>query len=324
MSQKRALVTGATGAIGPALVHHLSQSGYFVRVLSRHPFSTTLLPDNTEIFYGDITDNVAVRAVVTGIDTVFHLAAKLHISNPSKKLKDEYTHVNVEGTRCLVNNAEKQGVKRFIYFSTVKVYGMIETQAPVNEDYPAVPTTMYAESKLNGETVVKDAQLESVILRLSAVYGPRLRGSWRHLTKAIKSGLYVPIGNLQNRRSLTYVDDVALAAQFVAEHEKAKGQIFNVVGHANVSMHEIYSAIYNAFDRPLPRWRVPSRPVVAGVGALDSILSMIGRQSPLQVEQVKNLINTELYSGEALESLGFKATTTLIQGWQQTITTGGF
>ncbi|MBC7811902.1 MAG: NAD-dependent epimerase/dehydratase family protein, partial [Burkholderiales bacterium] len=253
-----ALVTGATGALGPALVEHLLAEGYAVRTLSRNlPCSKHLNPA-IEFISGSITDADALDRALEGVDFVFHLAALLHVINPAAELAAEYTRVNVEGTRLVAERAARAGVRRMIYFSTVKVYGTRQRQ-PITETHPTTPTTLYARSKLDGEHSIQSIpNIEMVVLRLSPVYGPRLKGSWAQLVNAVARNRFVPIGSLRNVHSLTHVDDVVQAALLAANHPAACGQTFNLVGHESPTLHDILSAIYAAQGKYLPALRVPS------------------------------------------------------------------
>src|SRR5438067_5319172 len=104
MSGSRCLVTGATGVIGPQLVKALVESGSIVTVLVRHDPPSNLLPAAVTIVKGDLLNPETLRKATSGVDTVFHLAAKLHLNNP-EPLKDEYRNINFEGTRLLLDYA---------------------------------------------------------------------------------------------------------------------------------------------------------------------------------------------------------------------------
>ena len=83
-----ALVTGATGAVGPLLVHELARRGYKTRVLVRKT-APPLFPDSVQLFSGSLEDPRIVADALTGVDVVFHLAAKLHIANPQPENSQE-------------------------------------------------------------------------------------------------------------------------------------------------------------------------------------------------------------------------------------------
>ncbi len=318
MSGEIALVTGATGALGPALVTHLLRNGYTVRSFARHPPAPSLIPlREVEHVSGDVTDPTTVAQALNGVHVVFHLAALLHIENPAQDMAPRYRLVNVDGSRIVAEEAAKAGVRRLVYFSTVKVYGICQRE-PVTELHPTNPKTIYAQTKLEGERAVRAVEgLETVVLRLSAVYGPRLRGSWARLVRAIQRGWFLPIGNLQNVHSLTYVSDVARAAQLAAEHPGVAGGIYNVVGHETPTMREVLEAIYGLSGGRLPAMRIPARLALLSAHVAEKGMALANRRSPVTPDSVRQLIQDEAYSGAALRSLGFDTSVSLEEGWRQ-------
>lgn len=314
-----ALVTGATGAIGPSLVNYLLRRGVRVRSYGLDDPAPGLFADTVEHLSGDINDAESLARALAGVEVVFHLAALLHIENPAPDLAPRYHRVNVEGARTVAQSAVRAGVPRLVYFSTVKVYG-VHQREPVREMHPTAPETLYAQTKLAGEHVVRAANgIETCVLRLSAVYGPRLKGSWSRLVRAIERGYFVPVGSLQNRHSLTYVDDVAQAAWIAARHPAASGQVYNVVGFEAPRLQDILAAIYAAVGKPMPRYRVPGSVILAGARAADWGLRLVGRRAPLRPDALRQLVADEVYSGQALRDLEFAPALTLAQSWQQTI-----
>jgi len=315
MNGKCVLVTGATGAIGPAIVTHLTDVGYTVRALSRIPPSPHLLPRDVEHMTGSITDVMSVRRAVANVDTIFHLAALLHIENPPPDMEAEYYRVNIDGAQLVAQEAARAGVRRFVFFSTVKVYG-IRQREPVGETHMTVPKTVYARTKLIGETSIHAvAGIETVTLRLSPVYGPRMRGSWARMVSAIASNRFISIGSLHNVHSLTHVGDVARAALLAAEHPHSVGHVYNLVAHESPTLGDILSAIYAACGRSLPALRIPSALALTGAFTLEHGLRLLGRPSPLPIELLRQLIEDEAYSGEALRTLGFVPQVPLREGW---------
>ena len=323
MPAPSALITGATGALGPPLAAHLSAAGWTVRATSRHAPPPGLLPPGVPHFPADITNSAALTQALAGVDVVFHLAALLHIRNPAPGLEAaglaaEYERVNVTGTRAVTEAAARAGVRRMVIFSTVKVYGTAQ-RLPVTEDQPSRPRTAYARTKLAGEAAARAVPgLEVVVLRLAATYGPRMAGSWATLTRAIQRGRYVPVGRLDNQRSLTYVADVAHAALLAATAPTAAGGVFNLVGHEAAPMRDILAAIYAAQGRALPPLRIPASVARAGAWTLDRGLGLLGRHVGLG-EALRQLTGDEVYSGAALRALGFTPSVTLAEGWQETV-----
>ncbi|HEX8493349.1 MAG TPA: NAD-dependent epimerase/dehydratase family protein [Pyrinomonadaceae bacterium] len=313
-----ALVTGAGGAIGATLVRRLLKRDYAVRALLREPASATPLPDGIEVVRCDINDCQLVRLAVVGADVIFHLAAKLHINNPSPRLKDEYFRVNVEGTRCLARAAHAAEVK-LIFFSTINVYGSSQPGQLFDEETPFSPDSLYAETKIEGEEIVR-AESRAVILRLAAVYGPRMKGNYTRLVEAIRRGRLPLIGDGRNRRTLVHVEDACDAAIAAAEHDAAVGQIYNVTDGSVHSLREIIRAIAVALEKRPPRLHLPTRPARFAAGLLEDGLRVVGKESPITRATIDKLTEDIAVSGEKIQrELGFQPRYDLQAGWRQTV-----
>lgn len=314
-----ALVTGATGAIGPSLVNHLLRHGYRVRVLARAAPPTGLFPDAVAVVRGTIDDAVAVRAAMDRVDRVFHLAATLHIPDPGPEMRDDYTRVNVEGTRCLVDAAQEAGVQRFIFFSTINVYGPSRAGQVLDESSPLQPDSWYAETKAQAEQIVL-AGPPAVVLRLAAVYGPRMKGNYPRLLHALKRGRFVPIGDGRNRRTLVYANDACSAAVSAAERPQAAGQIFNVTDGRIHTLREIIAAMGQALGRRPPLFHLPTGPILLGAGLLEDGARMLGKRSPVARSTVRKLLEDVAVSGAKVQQvLGFHPQYDLARGWQETV-----
>jgi UDP-glucose 4-epimerase len=319
MKKRLALVTGATGTIGPTLVSHLINQGYKVRTYNLDIPVPGLFPAEIQHIQGDVTNAEAVASVMADVDVVFHLAALLHIENPSPEMEGKYHKINVGGSQIVATEAVKAGVRRLVYFSTVKVYG-IHQYPPVTEQQPCAPRTMYARTKFEGEQAVHaTSDLETVVLRLSAVYGPQLRGAWRRLVEAIRRGWFIPVGNLANRRSLVYIEDVAQAAMLAAQHPRAPSNIYNVVGHEVPTFRQIMESIYTSAGRNMPRIHIPARVAIFVAVLLTVVMRILGGRSPITPDSVRQLTDDETYDGTALADLGYQPSVTLDVGWKLTL-----
>ncbi len=243
----------------------------------------------------------------------------LHIENPPAQMAALYERINVQGTRNMAAQAAAAGIHRFVYFSTVKVYG-IDQAIPADESFTPQPRTIYAQTKLEGERIaLESGSIHPVVLRLSPVYGPRLRGSWRRMVGAIRRGWFMPIGNLKNVHSLTYVEDVARAAITAAERPETSGHVYNVVGHETPTLREILTAIYSAVGRSMPRVSIPLLAAQSAATITEKGLAMAGKRSPLSREAISQLVRNEAYSGVRLRQMGLTPTTTLSEGWRQSV-----
>lgn len=261
--KKTVLVTGATGAVGPVLVHRLLEKGYHVRTLSRKLPSkglflsreTSVMEQNLSCFTGDITNAKDVEAAVKGVFAVFHLAARLHDSGIDEKKSRQTISVNVEGTRHLAHSAETAGVERIVFFSTINVYSGKSSDNFFDENSPVNPMSCYAVSKVAAEKILLQVDADSnndlscTILRVAAVYGKGMKGNYRRLLQMLEKGLFVRMGDGENCRTLVSVDDLADAAILALEHPGAGGEIFNVTDGDLHTYNSIVVAIGNALGR---------------------------------------------------------------------------
>ena len=258
------LITGATGAIGPRVVHALDQAGFRIRAFSVDAPASGMFPQNVEVLIGDVTDQVAVQSAMQGVDAVVHMAALLHIVNPPPEMREKYERVNVGGTATVVEAAIKAGVKRVVLFSTIAVYGPSDG-CVLNEMSPTHPDTFYAQTKLAAEQIVlnakgADGQPLGTVLRLGAVYGSRIKGNYERLTHALARHRFIPIGNGLNRRTLVYDKDVGRAAVLAVSHPAAAGRVFNVTDGGFHTLNEIIESICSALGRKPPRLSLPVGP----------------------------------------------------------------
>ncbi|MEO5821429.1 MAG: NAD-dependent epimerase/dehydratase family protein [Vicinamibacteraceae bacterium] len=323
----RALVTGATGAIGPATVRTLLTSGAVVRAFGRldrfrdQPDRRPDWPAEVELADGDVTRPETVAAAMPGVDVVIHLAALLHVVNPPPGHDRLYRSINVDGTRAVAEAAAAAGVRRLVLASTTAVYGPTGEQ-PASEDTAPAPDSWYAESKLEAEraarAVGRQTGLDIVILRLSAVYGPRVRGNYRRLLGAMARGRFVSIGPGHNRRSLVADEDAARAFELAARHPAAAGQTFNVADGPAHTVEEILAAMSAAVGRPQPRWHLPKglARVVAAAG--DIAGSAVGRRPGLRPSVEKYLEESAVDASRICDVLGFQPELDLTAGWRMT------
>jgi UDP-glucose 4-epimerase len=236
------LVTGGAGFIGSHLVAKLAEQGNYVRVLDN--LSTgklsnidALLKDGLVDFVkGDIRDVSTVKAAVSGVDVVFHLAAQ--ISVPLSILNPKLNHeINVVGTSNLLNASKREGVGKFVFISSCAVYGE-PVYLPIDETHPTNPISPYAESKLISEQEClrrsPEHEIETVVVRFFNVYGPKqglndYSGVIVKFIEKIKQKLPLTIfGDGQQTRDFVFVQDIADALLLASQNNDANGQIFNI------------------------------------------------------------------------------------------------
>jgi dihydroflavonol-4-reductase len=167
------LITGATGQVGHAIARRLAVDGVEPRALVRSPERAGALPSGVQPVFGDVTDAPSLRAAFDGCATVYHAAG---IPEQWRRDAGEFTRVNVEGTRNVVDAALAASVERFVYTSTDDVL----VQAPGTEFDESVVNpnpgqTPYQRSKQEADRIVTAALergLPAVFLHPAGLYGP--------------------------------------------------------------------------------------------------------------------------------------------------------
>jgi nucleoside-diphosphate-sugar epimerase len=167
------LITGATGQVGNAIARRLAGDGVAVRALVRSPERAQVLPAGVDPVIGDVTDAPSLRAALDGCATVYHAAG---IPEQWRRDVGEFTRVNVDGTRNVVEAALAAGVERFVYTSTDDVLvqgpGATFDESVVNANPGQTP---YQRSKQEADRIVTaalDRGLPAVFLHPAGVYGP--------------------------------------------------------------------------------------------------------------------------------------------------------
>jgi len=318
-SRLNALVTGATGMIGPDLVQTLVENGYAVRALYRNEPKSNILPKTVESIQCDISDGQSLNAAVKNINVIFHLAAKLHINEHSEVLFEEYNRINIEGTRQLVMAARSAGVDRMVFFSTINVYGCSDPGTILDENSALRPVSLYAQTKVEAEKIVLSG-IPSVVLRLAAVYGPRMKGNYPRLLNALKCRRFIMIGNGKNRRSLVHVQDVCQAALLAAYHPAALERVYNVTNGEIHTLQEIVEAMCKALGKSFPIFSLPANFVRRVFGWFEDILRLFNRKPPIGRFTIDKLIEDVAVSGDRIkEELGFRPKFDLETGWNQCV-----
>ena len=324
ISQPLALVTGATGAVGPRIVSVLVEAGYAVRTLSLDAPPTDAWPIGVDVCLGDVTDSATVQCAIQGVDGVVHLAALLHIVNPPPELRKKYERINVGGTATVVDAAIKAGVKRVVLASTIAVYGPSVGQV-LDEESVASPDTFYGHTKLAAEKIVltarrADGQPLGTVLRFGAVYGARNKGNYQRLVHALSRGWFIPIGDGRNRRPLVYQKDAARALVLAMQHPAAAGKIYNVTDGQFHTVTEINAAICAMLGRKPPRFSIPIVPVRLAAGVLEDVAGLIGLRSPIVRATIDKYIEDVAVDSQRIQvELGFMPQYDLRTGWQETI-----
>ncbi len=273
-------VTGANGFVGSRLCELLVNSGSTVRSCIRpgRPNDKCAVIEVAAI--EDFCDAAEWARSFENVDCVVHLLARVH--RPDNQARDalaEYRRTNVEGSVAALQGAARSGVRRFVFLSSIKVNGeaasvaspFLASDTPEPLDAYAV-SKWEAEQRLRRESVVLGVEL--VILRPVLVYGPGVRANFLRLLRLVSSGVPLPLGAIENLRSLLYLDNLCDLIRVSARHSAAAGETFLVSDGAPVSTPELLRRIAFHMGRS-------SRVFPAPRGLLSAFGRVLGRTAEL-------------------------------------------
>ena len=261
------LLTGATGFIGQALVLELLQQGFFLTIVLRK--KSNLFADNiNQIIVGDLNNDIDWSSILNKIDCIIHLAGKAHVIDQTKvSALDEFRKINTELTLNLAKQAVAAGVERFIFLSSIGVNGNQNNQPFLEIDTPN-PQESYAISKYEAEQgllkLAQNSSLEMVIIRPPLVYGNNAPGNFGRLIQWVspKFILPLPLGAVNNARSLVAIDNLVSFIITCTLHSKAANEIFLISDNDSLSTTQLLKKIAKAFNKkalllPVPvNWMV--------------------------------------------------------------------
>jgi nucleoside-diphosphate-sugar epimerase len=267
----------------------------------------------------ELADQDALANACLGVASVFHCAGYAHaFSSLSGDDSARHWAVNFEGTRNLVEAAGRAGVKRFVFLSSVKA--MAEPgEACADESFPGEPETAYGRSKLAAEQAVLAAGerygMHVANLRLAMVYGAGGRGNLERMGRLVKRGVFPPLPETGNHRSLVHVDDVVAAMRLVAGDDRANGRTYIVAAREAPSGRGLFDALRRAQGLPPCNWSVPASVLRAAARLGDGMEKLTGRRLPLDSEAVDRLLNSAWYSPARIErELEWRAQVSLKDG----------
>lgn len=307
------LVTGATGFIGWHLLNSLLQDGLAATGLARH------CPADIGWRSGDLADASSMLVACSGMNTVIHCAGHAH-AFAALHQADENLHwqVNFEGTQRLVHLAGQAGVRRFVFLSSVKAMAEPGDQC-ADEDLLGEPETAYGQSKLAAEQAVIAAGerygMHVVNLRLAMVYGAGGRGNLERMGRLVKRGIFPPLPETDNHRSLIHVNDVVSAIRLVASDDRANGRTYIVASQEAPSGRGLFDALRLAQGMTHCNWSVPVSVLRAAARLGDAMGKLAGRRLALDSEVLDRLLNSAWYSPARIErELGWRAQVSLKDG----------
>jgi nucleoside-diphosphate-sugar epimerase len=185
----------------------------------------------------------------------------------------EYRRVNVDGTLNLARQAAAAGVQRFVFISSIKVNG---EQTPLGQPFTAddtpAPEDAYGISKWEAEQglqqLASETGVEVVIIRPPLVYGPKVRGNFASMISLAEKGLPLPLGAINNQRSLVALDNLVNLIITCIDHPAAANQVFLAGDGKDLSTTELLQGVAKAIGKPSRLISVPASLLMLGATLL--------------------------------------------------------
>jgi 2-alkyl-3-oxoalkanoate reductase len=287
----RILVTGATGFIGGFLIDDLRGAGHEIFAVARRESNRQPLIDKgITVIEADVSDEKSLRALKEyPVEAVYHCAGLVE----DKDLQRLY-RANVAGTDNICKYALEQGVRRFIYVSSVATVSGNE-QVPLTEDLPYSATNLYGLSKLEAESIVLEYRrhgLPVVIMRPSMVYGEGEPHAFDLIMRLLRCRCLPLVDGGAHKMHMAYVRNVSRAlVQALSDDRFLEGSFF-IADNEVLIQREIFSILSRVVTGKdpamLPRWFTPV------LGAI-----------PFLGKKFKALVKDRVYDISRLKAAGF-------------------
>jgi dihydroflavonol-4-reductase len=239
-----------------------------------------LASQGVEILPGSITDAELCARAMRGVTHVFHLAVAMREGGKSDEF---FEAINLDGTRSLLDAAASGRVERFVYCSTIGIYGH---RAPgvTSEDSPLRPGNIYERTKVAAERMVREqgahANVQYTVLRPADVYGPRDQRLLK-LFKGVSRGRFPLFGDGSGRRHMVYVDDVVSAFFAACERPDAVDQRMIVAGPRPCTLRELIEAVRQATGSRRYGFRLPLAPMLAAAAVVEDVCQVLKLDPPI-------------------------------------------
>lgn len=289
LKDRKVLVTGATGFVGSHLTRRLCELGADTSILVRKSSDPMVVEElerlGARVFFGDVSDQVSVNDAAEGCEFIFHIAALFRQAKHDDRV---YYEVNVEGTRHVINAAERNSVERLVHCSTVGVHSHIQSP-PADESEAYRPGDIYQHTKCEGEKLAQDAfqsgRVQGVVVRPAMIWGEGDRRMLK-LFKGVSQRKFPVIGNGETLTHWIYVHDLVDGFILAALRPQAIGQTYIIAGRRPASISELVETVAKcAGTKPLPM-KIPATPVQIAGSITEAVCKPFGVEPPLYRRRV--------------------------------------
>lgn len=317
---RRILLTGCSGYVGRTMVPYLKQRRFLVFGFDRKPYPYPAT-DLDGFIQGDLQDEALLCQILDGIDTVFHLAA----AKDDWGLSDEeYFKDNVAATRKILHIAGGQGIKKWVFFSSVAVMG--SSISSLDESAPIAPITAYGESKAEAEALFhqfanREPSAQILIIRPSVVFGPCNPSNTNiyRLIDSIYQNRFVMVGKGDAIKTTSYIENLIAATLFLMDRMQEGIQTFIYVDEPKLPTAAIVHHICCLLQKSSPKWNIPLEIALPLAYLIDIAAAVTRRDLPITAARIRKFCRSTNFDTKAIREIGFKQPVAFEEALRRTV-----
>jgi GlcNAc-P-P-Und epimerase len=309
-------IIGGSGFIGTYLIGNLQRERVTVTNLDKN--KSERFSEITTI--ADIRDPESLAKNLQPSDWLVLLAAE-HADNVTPT--SLYYEVNVNGARNVIDIAEQKGIRKILFTSTVAVYGLNKNNP--TEHSPKDPFNHYGKSKHQAEEILinwyneKPQDRSLVIIRPTVVFGPGNIGNVYNLLHQIAINKFLMIGKGNNKKSMSYVENVAGFIAYCIQQNLKGYNLFNYADKPDLTTKELVAQAEIALGRKILPLRVPYTFGLLGGYCFDALAKLTGKKFSISSVRIKKFCATTQFSSVHVEQTGFRPKFSLNEGLEITM-----
>lgn len=313
--KKRIALVGGSGFVGSELFRVMSSEADIINYDKR-----SSLVEGMQTAVVDVRDKEALIRQFQPADWLILLAAEHHDNVSPVSL---YYDVNVTGAANVLAAMNHNCISKILFVSSVSIYGL--NQKDPGENTSPQPFNDYGKSKWQAEEVMRRWHAEDpgnrtlVIVRPTVIFGPGNKGNVYQLLKQIESGKFIMVGNGRNKKSMAYIENVALFMSLLINEGSGGYQVYNYADKPDLTMNELITCTEESMHKKKFPFRIPYFIGYAGGLALDILSKLTGKKFPISAVRIKKWCAETQYNAEKKNVTGFQPPYSLQEGLQKTI-----